>query len=52
MASIEGEHGHEVMSVRTGPGSALEVVDAEFLLDLLVRLLSKRCFEPTFSGAR
>jgi hypothetical protein len=32
--------GHERVSVETSPGSALEVVEAELLLELLVRLLA------------
>ena len=36
----KGEHRHECVSVQPGPGSALEVVEAEFLLQLLVGLLA------------
>lgn len=35
-----GEHRHERVSVQPGPGSALEVVEAERLLELLVGLLA------------
>ena len=34
------DHGHQGVSVQPGPGSALEVVEAEFLLELLMRLLA------------
>src|SRR3712207_8355205 len=33
-----GEHRHERMAVQAGPGPALEVVEAEFVLQLLVGL--------------
>ncbi len=36
----EGEHRHEGVAVHAGPGPALEAVGAEFLLQLLVRLLA------------
>jgi hypothetical protein len=36
----EGEHRHERVAVKTLPGSPLEVVEAEFLLHLLMRLLA------------
>ena len=36
----EGDHHHQGMVVQPGPGAALEVVEAEFLLHLLVRLLA------------
>jgi len=35
-----GDHGHQGVSVYPGPGSAFEVVEAEFLLELLMRLLT------------
>src|SRR5215470_2020820 len=35
-----GDHCHERMPVKAGPGSSLEVVEAEFLLQLLVGLLA------------
>jgi hypothetical protein len=34
----EGEHGHERMTVKAQPGSPFEVVEAEFLFQLLVGL--------------
>ena len=34
------DHGHQRMAMKTGPGAALEVVEAELLLHLLVRLLA------------
>jgi hypothetical protein len=33
-------HSHQGVSVQPGPGSAFEVVEAEFLLELLMRLLT------------
>jgi hypothetical protein len=36
----ERDAGHERVSVQAGPGSPLEVVEPEFLLELLVRLLA------------
>src|ERR1700756_5330835 len=36
----ERDAGHERVSVQAGPGSPLEVVAPEFLLELLVRLLA------------
>src|SRR3712207_9188238 len=36
-----GEHRHERMAVQAGPGPALEVVEAEFVLQLLVGLLAR-----------
>ena len=35
-----GDHGHERVAVRAGPRAALEVVEAELFLELLVRLLA------------
>ena len=35
-----GDHGHQGVSVQPGPGSTFEVVEAEFLLELLMRLLA------------
>lgn len=35
-----GDHRHQRVSVQTGPGSTFEVVEAEFLLELLMRLLT------------
>jgi hypothetical protein len=35
-----GDHRHERVAVQAGPGSALEVVEAELLFHLLVRLLA------------
>ena len=35
-----GDHRHQRVPVQAGPGSALEVVEAEFLLQLLMRLLA------------
>ena len=35
-----GDHGHQGVSVQPGPGSAFEVVEAELLLELLMRLLT------------
>jgi hypothetical protein len=36
----EGDHRHEDVAVQAGPGAALEVIEAEFLLQLLMRLLA------------
>src|SRR5881275_3529248 len=36
----ERDHGHQRVPVQTGPGAALEMVEAELLLHLLVRLLA------------
>ena len=36
----EGEHRHERMAVETLPGSPFEVIEAKFLLKLLMRLLT------------
>src|ERR1700752_3658340 len=36
----ERDAGHERVSVQAGPGSPLEVVEPEFLLELLMRLLA------------
>ena len=36
----ERDQRHQRVSVQPGPGAALEVVEAEFLLELLVRLLA------------
>jgi hypothetical protein len=36
----ESEHRHERMTVKTLPGSPLEVVEAEFFFQLLMRLLT------------
>src|SRR3712207_933659 len=36
----EGDAGHQRVPVRAGPGAPLEVAQAEFLLELLVRLLA------------
>ena len=35
-----GDHGHQGVSVEPSPGSTFEVVEAEFLLELLMRLLT------------
>lgn len=35
-----GDHRNQRVSVQTGPGSIFEVVEAEFLLELLMRLLT------------
>ena len=35
-----GDHGHEGVTVKALPGSSLEVVEAEFLLELLMGLLA------------
>ena len=35
-----GDHRHKGMTVKALPGSPLEVVEAEFLLHLLMRLLA------------
>ena len=35
-----GDHGHERMTVKALPGPSLEVVEAEFLLQLLMGLLA------------
>ena len=47
------DHCHQGMSMQTGPGPAFEVIEAEFFLELLMRLLadpsgfdrSGECFE-------
>src|SRR6266536_3986581 len=36
----ERDAGHERVSVQAGPGPSLEIVEAEFLLELLMRLLA------------
>ena len=36
----EGEHHHQGVPMKPVPGTALEVVEAEFLLHLLMRLLA------------
>ena len=36
----ERDHGHQRVPVQAGPGAALEVVEAQLLLELLVRLLA------------
>ena len=36
----EGEHRHECMAVKTLPGSSFEVIEAEFLFQLLMGLLA------------
>ena len=36
----EGDHRHECMTVKALPGSSFEVVKAEFLFQLLMRLLA------------
>src|SRR5437763_14103666 len=36
----ERDHGHQRVPVQAGPGAALEVVEAELLLQLPVRLLA------------
>jgi len=35
-----GDHRHQRVSMQTGPRSTFEVVEAEFLLELLMRLLT------------
>ena len=35
-----GDHGHQGVPVESDPGSAFEVVEAEFFLQLLMRLLA------------
>lgn len=53
-----GDHGHQRMAVETLPGAALEVVETEFLLHLLMRLFtdparldgSRECFERSVGG--
>jgi hypothetical protein len=35
-----GDHCHERVTVKTLPGSSLEVIEAEFLFELLMRLLA------------
>ena len=34
------DHGHERMTMETLPGSSLEVIEAEFFFELLMRLLA------------
>lgn len=41
------DHGHERMAVQAGPGPALEVVEAQLLLHLLVGLLA----DPSIAAA-
>src|SRR3954462_3953940 len=41
LKEAEGEHRHQGVPVQPGPGPALEVVEAELLLELLVRLLAR-----------
>ena len=36
----EGDAGHQSVPVQPGPGAALEVAEAQLLLELLVRLLA------------
>ena len=36
----EGDHGHKRVSMQTAPGTAFEVIEAEFLLELLMGLLA------------
>jgi hypothetical protein len=40
LEEAKGDHRHERVPVQAGPGATLEVVEAEFLLELLVRLLA------------
>ena len=35
-----GDHRHQCVSMQTGPGPTFEVIEAEFLLELLMRLLT------------
>src|ERR1700690_758637 len=35
-----GDHGHQGVSGESGPGSTFEVIEAKFLLKLLMRLLT------------
>ena len=39
----EGDHTHESVAMQTAPGSPFEVIEAKFLLELLMGLLA----EPT-----
>jgi hypothetical protein len=41
LEEAEGEHRHQGVPVQPGPGPALEVVEAELLLELLVRPLAR-----------
>jgi len=36
----KGDHGHERMAVQALPGSSFEVIEAEFLFQLLMGLLT------------
>ena len=38
------DHGHERVTVKALPGSSLEVVEAEFLLHLLMGLLAQAAY--------
>lgn len=43
-----GDHRHERVAMQTDPGTTFEVVEAEFLLELLMRLLADpACLDRT-----
>jgi len=49
----EGEHGHERMAVKTLPGSPFEVIEAQFLFQLLMGLLANpSCLDGGSQGAQ
>ena len=49
----EGEHRHERMAMKTLPGSPFEVVEAKFLLQLLMGLLANpSCLDGGSQGAQ
>jgi hypothetical protein len=37
----EGDHTHESVAMQTAPGSPFEVIEAKFLLELLMGLLAE-----------
>ncbi len=47
-----GDHRHERMAVKTLPGAALEVVEAEFLFHLLMRLFAFPQISSNLPGIR
>src|SRR4051794_38822732 len=52
LKEAEGEHRHQGVPVRPGPGPALEVVEAELLLELLVHLLARPLMARPFIWSR
>jgi hypothetical protein len=48
----EGDAGHQRVSVQPRPGAPLEMVETEFLLELLMRLLADpACLDRAGQGA-